>query len=257
MILRRCRVLLPIRRHGRDFPPIIPFQRGAWPLVPQHRRFPLILGQRRVLLPIRRHGRDFASILFQQCACPLIRLRRRRPFPSVRPQPHLTERASSAIVPQPYARVPLDAPGRRDLIERTLQLTDLGSGDPLRSTRLGERRSLAHDVGGMLDLIRRCPGPSHGAGIVQGHFGAVQFGRRERTHAWRAACPLERHLRLIHRRMSGRRSTTGDEGQEEKNQGSGMKRERALAQDTHRAALGSDAAAARRDAAVLLFDPLA
>ena len=146
---------------------------------------------------------------------------------------------------------------RQGLTERALQLADLGSGDPLCSARVRERRALAHDVRQMLDLIRRCTGPSCRAGMFQGSFGAVQFGRRERTHARRATRPLDRRARLSQRRMLGWHGAAGGKrGEEETNRG-GTQRGRALAQDTHRATLDSGTVATRREPAVLLLDPLA
>jgi hypothetical protein len=145
----------------------------------------------------------------------------------------------------------------KDLIERALQRLDLGSGDPLRSACLRERRALAHDVRHVLDLIWRCTGPNCRAGMVQGRFGAVQFGCRQRTHARCAARPLDRRAGLIQSRMHGWRRTAGDERREQETQNGGSQRERAPAQDTHRDTLGSGTSATRHDLAVPLLDALA
>ena len=97
---------------------------------------------------------------------------------------------------------------RKGATKRPLSLADFGAGDPLGSTRLRERRSLARDVAKMLHLIRRCAGACGGAGLFQDCFRAVEFVRRERAHAWLAACPLDGRSRLMQSRVLRRRGAT-------------------------------------------------
>jgi hypothetical protein len=93
--------------------------------------------------------------------------------------------------------------------------------------------------------------------MFQGDFRAIQLGRRQRTHAWGAARPLDGSNRLTQSGMLGRRGAAGDERREHDAGRGGSRQEQPLAQETHRATLGSGIVATRRDAAVLLLDPLA
>ena len=87
---------------------------------------------------------------------------------------------------RPSLAARLHAPLSEGVIERALQHLDFGSGDPLRSARLGKRRPLIYDVHQVLDAIRRCTRPGCRAGILQGHFSAVELSRSQRAHARRA-----------------------------------------------------------------------
>ena len=112
---------------------------------------------------------------------------------------------------RPSLAARLHAPLSEGVIERALQHLDFGSGDPLRSARLGKRRPLVHDVHQVLDPIRRCTRPGCRAGILQGHFSAVELSRRQRAHARRAPRPLHRRIRLLQRGIPDRGGAAGRE----------------------------------------------
>ena len=171
------------------------------------------------------------------------------------------QRRAGLPVARGERRLPLpalpQAPLSEDLIERALQHLDFRSGDLLRSACLGKNRSLVHDVHEVLDLIRRCTCSGCVAGLLQGHLGAVQLSRRQRTHARRAARALHRRIRLLQCRMPGRGGAAGRErGDEEKRRG-GAQPQRAPVQDTHRRAPDSGTVAASREPAGLLLHLLA
>jgi hypothetical protein len=67
----------------------------------------------------------------------------------------------------------------------------------------------------MLHPIRRCARPGGLPGILQGDFGAVELGRRQGTHARRAARPLDCRIRLLQSRVPGRRGAACRERKEE------------------------------------------
>ena len=218
----------------RSFPSMLLQRRGRLPVLLPRRALPSAILQRRARRPMLLCRGACVPILLDRRACPLILLSGRT---------------------DPVAL--LTRPVRKGLTERALQLPELGARDPLRSTCLRERRSLTHDVRQMLDLVRRCSSPSCRAGTFQRHLGAVQFGRRQRTHARRATRPLDRSTRLIESRMPGRRGAAGDEYREQERHRGGTQRQSTLVQDTHGHTPGSGTAATRRDAAVLLLNPLA